>query len=245
MLVSRIIEYLVTRVRVLPNRVRRFLAKKDAKAYVAYLRTIGVKIGKGTVITTPGQFDIDLSRPFMITIGDNCRLNTHMTLMCHDAAAKVFRQTKGELLPSNGHITIGNNVYFGRYTTVLKGVTIGDNCIIGFGATVMKDIPSNSVAVGTPAKVICTLDQYYERRKAKALEEAFEYARAIKERKHRRPVPADFFESFGYFVNGNEVDKYPEIPIRYQLGPGFEEWQKNHKAIYSSFDDFLHAAGID
>ena len=45
---------------------------------------------------------------------------------------------------------------------MLKGVTIGDNCIIGYGSTVMKDIPANSVAVGTPTKVICTIEEYFK-----------------------------------------------------------------------------------
>lgn len=49
--------------------------------------------------------------------------------------------------------------------TVLKGVTIGDNCIIGIGSIVTKDIPANSVAIGNPAKVVCSLDEYFEKRK--------------------------------------------------------------------------------
>lgn len=232
-------------IKVIIEKIKLRLARRNGNAYVKYLRKRGVVIGKGTVVCAPKLFDIDLSRPHLITIGDNVRLNTYMTIMCHDAASKVFREIKGELLPSNGKVTIGNNVYFGRYATVLKGVTIGDNCIIGYGATVMKDIPSNSVAVGTPAKVICTIDEYYERRKAKAKEEAFEYARAIKERYNRRPVPEDFFESFVYFVDGSNVDKYPNIPIKYQLGPGYEKWIKEHKAEYSSFDEFLKAAGVE
>lgn len=83
-----------------------------------------------------------------------------MTIMTHDAATKVFRECFNDYVNSSGHIVIGNNVYFGRYTTVLNGGRIGDNCIIGFGSTVIKDIPSNSVAVGTPAKVICSLEDY-------------------------------------------------------------------------------------
>lgn len=229
----------------LKQKIERFIALRNSDSYIKYLRKKGVVIGSGTVITTPKHFDIDMSRPFMITIGKNCRLNAHMTIMCHDAAAKVFRQLKGELLPSNGHVIIGDNVYFGRYTTVLKGVTIGDNCIIGFGSTVMKDIPSNSVAVGTPAKVICSVEEYYQRRVVKSLEESFEYARSIKERLKRRPVPSDFFESFVFFVNGSDVNKYPDIPIKYQLGPAYDTWVKNHKAKYSSFDEFLKAAGVD
>ena len=42
----------------------------------------------------------------------------------------------------------------------MPGVTIGDNVIIGCGAVVTKDIPSNSVAVGVPAKVIESIDDY-------------------------------------------------------------------------------------
>lgn len=49
--------------------------------------------------------------------------------------------------------------------TVLKGVTIGDNCIIGIGSIVTKDIPANSVAIGNPAKVVCSLDEYFEKEK--------------------------------------------------------------------------------
>ena len=45
----------------------------------------------------------------------------------------------------------------------MPGVTIGDNTTIGVGAIVTKDIESNSVAVGVPAKVVETIDEYYEK----------------------------------------------------------------------------------
>ena len=45
----------------------------------------------------------------------------------------------------------------------MPGVTIGSNCIIGCGAVVTKDIPDNSVAAGVPARVIETIDEYYEK----------------------------------------------------------------------------------
>lgn len=51
-------------------------------------------------------------------------------------------------------VQIGNNVWLGEYVIVLPGVKIGDNSIIGAGAVVTKSIPSNSIAVGNPAKVI-------------------------------------------------------------------------------------------
>lgn len=52
----------------------------------------------------------------------------------------------------------------------MPGVSIGNNCIIGCGAIVTKSIPDNSVAVGVPAKVIETVDEYYEKHKNNFLE---------------------------------------------------------------------------
>ena len=51
-------------------------------------------------------------------------------------------------------IMVGNDVWIGGGVRVLPGVTIGDNVVIGAGSVVVHDIPSNSVAVGNPAKVI-------------------------------------------------------------------------------------------
>jgi acetyltransferase-like isoleucine patch superfamily enzyme len=51
----------------------------------------------------------------------------------------------------------------------MPGVTIGDNVIIWAWSVVTKDIPSNSVAVGVPAKVIESLDDYYDKVKDKVI----------------------------------------------------------------------------
>jgi len=51
-------------------------------------------------------------------------------------------------------IVIGENVWIGRGVTILSGVNVGDHAIIGAGAVVSNDIPSETIAVGIPAKVI-------------------------------------------------------------------------------------------
>ena len=51
-------------------------------------------------------------------------------------------------------ITVGSNVWFGGGVKVMPGVTIGSNVVIGGGSVVVRDIPSDSLAVGNPARVV-------------------------------------------------------------------------------------------
>lgn len=69
-------------------------------------------------------------------------------------------QTRNQGLEYAYPIEIGNNVWIGGNTVVLPGVKIGDNCVIGAGSIVTKDIPSNSIAVGNPCKIIKTIRKY-------------------------------------------------------------------------------------
>lgn len=66
-------------------------------------------------------------------------------------------------------ITLGDNCYLGNDVTLMPGVTIGNNCIVGTGSIVTKDIPDNSVAVGIPAKVIKSTNEYLEKIKKESL----------------------------------------------------------------------------
>lgn len=174
--------------------IKRFIAKfkrkyalRNEKAYIKYLRDCGVKIGDRCHIGEPRTITIDLTRPYLIEIGNMVRMNKGFTLLTHDFATSVLTNAYGEFLPSAGKVKIGNNVYFAQKCSVMKGVTIGDNCIIGYGSLVTKDIPANSVVAGSPAKVICTLEQYYEKRKEKALKEAFAWH--VKSKKHTTECP--------------------------------------------------------
>lgn len=228
----------------------RYILHYGGEKYLNYLRNKGVKIGRGTTVgENAASLQIDISRPYLLEIGENCRLNTGLVIMTQDFATMVFKNKYGELIPCSGKVKIGNNVYFGRQCTVLKGVTIGDNCIIGYyGSIVMKDVPANSVVVGRPAKVVCTLDEYYEKRKIRGVEDAFELAREISRTFHRRPIPEDFREEFIYFVSGEEINKYPNLNIERELrttGDCYDRWVSNHKALFNSFDEFLKAAGIE
>lgn len=62
-------------------------------------------------------------------------------------------------LESKGDIIIGKNVWLCDKVSILPGVIIGDNVIIGANSVVTRDIPSNSIAVGVPAKVVKQLPE--------------------------------------------------------------------------------------
>lgn len=57
-----------------------------------------------------------------------------------------------------GKVTLKRNAWIGMNVTICPGVTIGEYAVIGAGAVVTKDIPDYAVAVGSPARVIKTLD---------------------------------------------------------------------------------------
>lgn len=55
---------------------------------------------------------------------------------------------------SNAAVTIGDHVFIGAHSTILKGVTIGDRAIIGAGSVVTKNVPAGEIWGGNPAKFI-------------------------------------------------------------------------------------------
>lgn len=89
-----------------------------------------------------------------VTIGDDCLIghNVVFATLNHD----LDPARRADLRPAP--IEVGNNVWLGANVTVLPGVTIGANAVVGAGSLVTKDVPANTVAVGSPARVVRTLD---------------------------------------------------------------------------------------
>lgn len=98
------------------------------------------------------NFNLTILDEAQVKIGNNVFIgpNVSMYTACHPLNADE-RNTGIEWAEP---ITIGNSVWIGGNVTIVPGVTIGDNVVIGAGSVVTKDIPSNVVAVGNPAKVI-------------------------------------------------------------------------------------------
>lgn len=98
------------------------------------------------------NFNLTILDEAYVVFGDNCFVGPNVSIYtaCHPLEYQV-RNTGVEWAEK---VTIGNNVWIGGSTTILPGVTIGDNCVIGAGSVVTKDVPSNTVVAGNPAKVI-------------------------------------------------------------------------------------------
>lgn len=222
------------------RKFERFYAKTNPKRFEDYLRRKGISIGKNIYWGNPRTITIDITRPCLLEIGDNVRLDSGLTILAHDFASYTFRLVYKDFVPATGKVKIGSNVYFGRNCTVLKGVTIGNNCIIGFGSVITKDIPDNSVVAGVPAKVISSLDDYYFKRKKESVEEAKAYAREVKRHYKRMPVMEDFKEEFPLFWHP-DMPSSPEFirMVKFQLASAYDEFIKRNKPLYPSFEAFL------
>lgn len=119
------------------------------------LRKKGLTIGNNVVIHTR---EIDVGHGYLISVGDQVTVAPGATLLAHDASIK---EALG--YARVGRISIGSHVFIGAGAVILPGVSIGDYVIIGAGAVVSRSIPANSVAVGNPARVIGSYDDYIEK----------------------------------------------------------------------------------
>lgn len=231
---KKTLDYLSAFINILKKERTKLAIKRNPKLAIQSLQRQGVDIADDAVYFGD-DISIDLTRPSLIHIGSKVWLHNKFKILTHDYATWVFLNRYQEFIPSSGRVWIGDNVWFGENVTVLKGTHIGNNCIIGINSVVMGYIPSDSVAAGCPARVICTLDEYYSKRKQKCIDEAFDYARSIRETYKRDPLPTDFWEEFPLFVTGDNVDKYQKIPVKKQLGEAYSAWIDNHQSPYSSF----------
>lgn len=100
-----------------------------------------MSIGKGTLISRNAVLDRGIN-PKGIHIGEYTRI-TGAIILAHDACRKMKTDTY-----------IGNKCFIGSKAIVLPGVTIGDEVIVGAGSVVTKDVPSNCIVAGNPARII-------------------------------------------------------------------------------------------
>lgn len=217
--------------------------KFDNEHYVDYLRRNGATIGEKTIFIDPSRCAIDPGRLDYITIGNNCCLSV-VNIIAHDYSWYTFLDAFDDILPDpGGEVVIGNNCFIGYQSCILKGTTIGDNVIIGARSVVKGNIPSNTVWAGTPAKMICTLEDLYKKRKETRATDAIYRREHIKKVKGRNPTIEEM-GMFGFlFLERTEemYEKYIKNIIFNGLkaSPKVKENFFSTVPLFSSFEEFL------
>ena len=109
-----------------------------------------IKIGDKTSIE---EARITSFEPYKIEIGKDCMFSANIVIMNTDVH-KIYDIDTGLKTNEGKEISIGNHVWLGIRTIILKGVSIGDNAIVAAGSIVTKDVKANTIVSGNPAKQI-------------------------------------------------------------------------------------------
>jgi len=122
--------------------IRHGLAGLVSGMRLHYYRFLGVKIGKGCFISFHAYID---QRRGRISIGNNVHIAGGSYILSHTG----FRPDQ-----DGQETVIEDNVRIFVNSVILPGVRVGRNAIIGAGSVVMRDVPSNVIVQGNPARVI-------------------------------------------------------------------------------------------
>lgn len=199
----------------------------DSNSYINYLRKIGVTIGKRVTIFEPRKVYIDETRPFLISIGNDVKITNGVTILTHGYDWNVLEGVYNKVLGSAGKVTIGNNVFIGFHSTILKGVAIGNNVIIGANSLVNKDVPDNVVVAGNPAKIIMSIEEYYRKRSLAQFDEAKQIYCSYVERYGEEPT-VDWFDEF-FWLFWNRKEKLPD-KFKKQMN-----WHEKYEKVFETF----------
>lgn len=214
----------------------------SSKTFVSYLRKSGLIVGERTTFFSPKSNVIDLTRPYLIKIGNDVKITHGVSILTHGYDFSVLRNLYHETLGSSGAVTIGNNVFIGLNTTILKNVIIGNNVIIGANTLVNKNLDSNSVYGGNPVKFIMSIEDYFLKRKNEYINEARNLVLSYISRYNVDPPISEFKEFFPLFLERSiEVVKKNSFDFSSNMATPdlFYTNFMNSKKIFQSYQDFI------
>lgn len=127
------------------------------------LRARGMHIGRG--VNLPPTTTIDTSHCYLISIGDWCGFGSDCLILAHEGQFDEFLDA-GRI----GRVVIHPHSHIGSRSVILPGVEIGPRTIVGANSVVTRTLPPDSVCAGNPARVICTLEDYLAKHRARMQE---------------------------------------------------------------------------
>ncbi len=224
-----------------------FREKASSERFVAYLRKQGVQIGERVRFYSPPHTLVDLSAPWLLTIGSNVCITHGVIILTHDyswAVVKQLQDSDGLILGAQSPVKIGNNVFIGMNAVITRGVTVGDNVIIGAGSVVTSDCESNSVYAGSPARRLMSVEEYREKRSRKQLEEAKNLVREYRAKFGKDPGKEFLAEYCMLFATAEQAAQNPAFCAKLKSGGNYEKsiaWLQEHPPVFGSYEAFLEA----
>ena len=221
----------------------------NSQAYKQYLRKHGVIIGEHTEIYAPNNVTIDIRKPGLIRIGDYCSITKDVTILAHDYSISVVRKQYGQFVGGSLPVTIGDNCFIGVKSTILMGTTIGNNCIIGCNSVVKGVFPDNVVIAGNPAKIICSIEEYYEKKLKRWNDDAVACAKAIYRNLGHVPTVEEMSDGYAwlYLPHTDEtIKKYPEFfTLSADNAQSIRLDFLKSKPLYESFEAFIKSVNFE
>jgi len=127
-------------------RIRKFIAGIVQSLRVSYARMRGYDIHPSVILER--KLHLDRLYPTGIHIGENTLVASGVTILSHDHCKRVSGN------PILADTYIGKRCFIAVNATILPGIRIGNEVIVGAGAVVSRDVPSNVIVAGNPAKIV-------------------------------------------------------------------------------------------
>lgn len=209
--------------------------------YINKLRELGATIGDDVTIHAPRSATIDLSSPYLLSIGSHVNIAGPATILTHDYSWSVIKGKWGDVLGNEKPVKIGNNVFIGWGATILCGTTIEDDVIIGAHSVVSGRVYSGSVYGGVPARRICSLEEYRSKRDEAQQQEAFELYRSYTEHFNREPPEEVFREYFPLFCDPSALGDSFMMQAQLMGNYDLSVCRMRGARKFASYNDFLKA----
>jgi len=145
-IMGKILQFIARKFPFLPPQIRAFLQQMR-----------GVKFSEYSAVFIGEDVYFDDMYPELISIGRKVIITEGVRILSHFVSANHERTSEAPFFFYKGAVEIGDNVFIGMNTAIVKPIKIGSGSMIGANSVLTKDVPENSIMVGSPARQVGTL----------------------------------------------------------------------------------------